>query len=240
LFALIRSHGYLYFSIFKDEKNKGGELMAQTFTGEKIALCGGIRSGKDTVAEYLVKNYRFNRFAFGDAIRHLCREYFPERMKAGKDRELLQGVGQDLRKYDPDVWVKRTLVEVTSADYEGALDDPSYKLGSMNVVISDLRQPNEYEALRKAGYTIIRVEAAEALRIQRAVLSGDMFRLSDFKHETERHFPTFVPDYEIRNEGSVEALNEQIETVISFMKVNRAKEQLARTPRTGGRSDGSS
>ena len=71
----------------------------------KIALCGGMRSGKDTVAAYPREHYAFERVAFGDAIREVCAVLFPDQMANGaKPRHLLQGVGQDMRKYDELVW----------------------------------------------------------------------------------------------------------------------------------------
>jgi dephospho-CoA kinase len=185
--------------------------------GVKLALCGGIRSGKDTVGEQLVVNHGFKRFAFGDGIREVCWNLFPERMEAGKDRALLQGVGQDLRKYDPDIWVKWILAEIGSADYESWLDDPSHDMGSMNVVITDLRQPNEYKALREAGYMIVRVNASEDVRLARARAAGDVFDPSMFHHDTESHYSSWTVDYEIDNEGTFAEFMQQIQKFIDYI-----------------------
>ncbi|MGM1023517.1 MAG: AAA family ATPase [Bacillota bacterium] len=180
--------------------------------GTKIALCGGARSGKDTVAEYLVLNHNFTRFAFGDAIRGLCWSYFPERMGGGKDRPLLQGVGQDLRKYDPDIWIKRTFTEIEDVRVKSRYLR-GFGYNGLNVVISDLRQPNEYAALREQGYVIVRVDASPEDRIRRAEASGDIFRPEDMQHDTERHYASFIVDYEVCNDGSLEQLYEQTERV---------------------------
>lgn len=190
-----------------------------------IALCGGIRSGKDTVAEYLVKNHGFTRFAFGDGIRETCSTLFPEQMNEGKPRALLQGVGQDMRKYDPNVWVKWLLTEIAGAEYENQLDgwrdargkDVEWK--PFRPVISDLRQPNEYKALREAGYLIVRINASQGVRINRAIESGDIFSLNDFRHETESHYEKFVPDYEITNEGTIDVFQAQIETFAEYLQL---------------------
>lgn len=182
--------------------------------GIKIALCGGIRSGKDTVAEQLVANHGFRRFAFGDGIRELCREFFPEQMAAGKPRALLQGVGQDLRKYDPDVWIKWILSEISYSADCPVSGDPD-----QNVVISDLRQPNEYAALRSAGFYIVRVNASEEIRIQRARAAGDVFDPVMFAHETESHYHAFEPDFEIRNEGSFAEFAVQIQALAEHLLV---------------------
>ncbi|MDT3698601.1 MAG: hypothetical protein RO469_04165 [Thermincola sp.] len=113
----------------------------------KLALTGKMRSGKDTIAEYLIRQYNFKRFAFGDGIRKVCSEMFPEIVAQGKPRWLYQGIGQDLRKYDPDVWVKWLFREMERNPYPW-------------IVVTDLRQPNENDALVEAGFIIIKVHCS--------------------------------------------------------------------------------
>ena len=59
----------------------------------RIALTGKMRSGKDTVADYLVEYHNFHRFAFADGIRKVCALAFPTATVHGKPRKLYQGVG---------------------------------------------------------------------------------------------------------------------------------------------------
>ncbi|MGG1445028.1 AAA family ATPase [Brevibacillus laterosporus] len=191
----------------------------------KIALTGKMRSGKDTVADYLAEHYGFIRFAFGDGIKRVCHELFPDQFTDGKKpRALLQGVGQALRTFDPDVWVNRTLGEIdreNKAYYRGAyrilLDDviiSDVEANPLHVVISDLRQPNEYARLYTEGYVIIRVNASDDVRIDRMRSAGDTFDLADFTHDTERYVDIFAVDYELNNNGSVRDLYEQIDVVM--------------------------
>ncbi|QDX93615.1 hypothetical protein EEL30_15715 [Brevibacillus laterosporus] len=171
----------------------------------KLALCGKMRSGKDTVAGYLVEHYDFVPFAFGDGIKRVCLELFPEQFANGKKpRALLQGVGQAMRAFDPDVWVNRTLREIRQLTYSPSFD----------VLISDLRQPSEYARLRSEGFVIIRVNASEAIRRQRMINAGDTFTDADLDHETEQHVDTFAVDYELDNNGSVLDLYEQIDVMM--------------------------
>lgn len=165
----------------------------------KIAICGRMRSGKDTVAAYLVEHYDFVPFAFGDGIKSVCRELFPEQVANGKKpRALLQGVGQAMRSVDPDVWIKRTMCEI-GASYP------------FNVVITDLRQPNEYERLYSEDYVIIRVNTSDDVRIDRMRSAGDTFDLADLTHDTEQYVDMFTVHYELNNNGSVRDLYEQID-----------------------------
>ena len=44
--------------------------MLETYYGEKKG------SGKDTVSEYLINHYGYNRYAFGDPVKDVCRVMF--------------------------------------------------------------------------------------------------------------------------------------------------------------------
>ncbi|WP_232696154.1 deoxynucleotide monophosphate kinase family protein [Brevibacillus daliensis] len=191
----------------------------------KVALTGKMRSGKDTVADYLAEHYGFTRFAFGDGIKRVCSELFPDQFADGKKpRALLQGVGQAMRAFDPDVWANRTLDKIDREDK--AIFRGAYKLllcdevisevqaNPLQVVITDLRQPNEYARLYTEGYVIIRVNASDDTRLERMRSAGDTFDLADLTHDTERYVDVFAVDYELNNNGTVRDLYEQIDVVM--------------------------
>jgi dephospho-CoA kinase len=186
--------------------------MANAATPLKLALTGRMRSGKDSVADYLARQYGFARFAFGDGIRKVCRELFPDQMaQARKPRALLQGVGQAMRAFDPDVWINRTLNEVN----DWLRVNTIVETVKPNVVICDLRQPNEYECLRSEGFVIIRVNASDETRIQRMIDAGDTFDDDTLTHETEQHVGSFTVDYEIDNNGSLAELYAQVDEIMA-------------------------
>jgi dephospho-CoA kinase len=175
-----------------------------------IALTGAMRSGKDTVADYLVANYGYTRFAFGDALKRYANEIFDVDESAAKPRELYQWFGQTMRERDPDVWVRKCFDDIRySRDCFVTGDD------NQRAVISDLRQPSEYARCRAEGYVIIRVKAPESLRIHRAIESADKFALSDLTHDTESHVDGFAVDYEVENGGTLAELYRQIDAVMA-------------------------
>jgi dephospho-CoA kinase len=181
----------------------------------KLALCGRMRSGKDAIAEYLAANYEFKRFAFGDGIREICRQLYPDQFEGGaKPRALLQGFGQMARQFDDFVWINRTL---------NVIDMYNAQIRKPHVVISDLRQPNEYAALQKEGFVIIRVTAPEDTRIQRMLAAGDAFNPTDLVHETESHVDSFAVDYEITNGGTLEELFMQVDRLMSELLADRQR-----------------
>lgn len=190
----------------------------------KLALCGRMRSGKDAIAEYLVANYGFKRFAFGDGIREVCRQLYLEQFEGGaKPRALLQGVGQSLRAFDEDVWVKRTIYDINTEIFSNATVMGDRVLSSARIVVSDLRQPNEERALRSEGFVIIRVTAPEDLRIQRMIAVGDAFNPDDLTHDTESYVDSFEVDYEITNAGTLSELHAQVDEFMAELLADRQR-----------------
>lgn len=180
----------------------------------KIALCGRLRSGKDTIANHLYIKYGFSQVAFGDALKKNAHATFPWVSEFSKPRALYQQFGQLMREIEPDVWIKHAERAV-----KGAVD---FRTGSgesqVGVVITDLRQPNEYEWARANGFTIIRVTAPDEDRLLRAKLAGDSFTEADLEHETESHIDGFAVDYEIENGGSVDDLKRRIDEIMEAIQ----------------------
>lgn len=188
----------------------------------RIAFTGKMRSGKTTAADYLWMKYDFKTLSFGQPIKRIAEEYFAHLYEpiyssengksiAGykKPRKLLQQIGQLFRQIDEDVWIKRA--EQTMKYYEQYRD-------TRGIVIDDLRQPNEYEWARANGFVIIRINAPDSLRIERAKAAGDDFDEADLTHETERYIDGFAVDYEIDNARSLEDLERQIDEIIAKIK----------------------
>jgi dephospho-CoA kinase len=170
----------------------------------KIALCGTLRSGKDTVAEMIGKD-GFSKFAFAEGIWATIELLFPEvyeRKFEEKPRKLLQDIGQKMREVDPDVWIRYTFKRIEQS-------------GAKRVLVTDLRQPNELEALKAAGFFIVRVNADPEIRIARAKAAGDNFNIQDMLHETERHVERFHVDFDIENNGTIEELGEKVNHMFS-------------------------
>jgi len=134
-----------------------------------IALMGRARSGKDSVAAHLVARFAYGRIAFADPLREAALKIDPwmpvgyamntrlssmvERhgWEYAKDaypevRRLLQHIGQTVRDYDEDFWLNVAARKISGAAGWG-----------IPVVVTDVRYPNEYDALRRAGFTMVRV-----------------------------------------------------------------------------------
>lgn len=174
----------------------------------KIAIFGKMRSGKNTVADILKKEYGFNEYAFGDGIGEIIDNYFPEARVTGKPRYHYQYIGQNLRVLNHCVWINYLLKKVKADEIEhdhliaiGGEDEGAYK-----VVVTDGRQFDEAKCLKEAGYIIIKVVCPERLRIERMKASGDNFTIEQLYHETERQVDLIEADIELTNDGTLAGL----------------------------------
>lgn len=124
-----------------------------------IGLSGKARSGKDTVAE-MIQGYdsTFKRIAFADSLKDAACAIFDwddrhrhgelkERLDSGfktSPRAAFQDLGQWVREhFGEDTWVKSAMKK--AAVYE-------------NVVVPDVRYPNEVKAIERLGGQVWRVE----------------------------------------------------------------------------------
>lgn len=178
----------------------------------KIGIAGGLRAGKDTVAEMLQKlisthytNDSTMILGFSDGITGLLEDYVPDVFNGGKPRKAYQVVGQTMRQFDKDVWVKKLLetIEVNEMVFPNT-----------HYIIRDIRQPNEAETLRKLGFTIIKVVADRDERIERASDNNDNFTLEDLQHETELAVDEIVPDIVVENSGTLDELKDILEDIL--------------------------
>lgn len=181
-----------------------------------VALTGKARSGKSTVARYLVERYGFDERAFGNEVKYFVHAIF-QLDKNKKYRDIYQKFGQFCRSIDEDVWIKNCLypiLEEIKAIKEFTDSGLITEKHLLRYVISDLRQPNEYKALREHGFTIIRINASDDVRIARMKREGDVFTPESLDHETERYVDTFDVDYEIWNDESLRQLYEQVDAIM--------------------------
>lgn len=168
----------------------------------KIALIGKMRSGKDTIGEWLINEYEFKKYAFADGIGEIIDKYFPEARANGKPRLHYQHIGQELRKLNPDVWVNYLMRTLEKDDYH-------------RIIITDTRQVNEVKTLKENGFIIIKVEADEETRIKRILESGDNFNIEHFQHETEAQVDLTEADITIVNNKTIEELKQEVLNIIN-------------------------
>lgn len=165
-------------------------------TPVRIAITGGLRSGKSTLASTIRENLAGSRvFSFGDQLKFYFNEIFPNENGA-KDRDGLVKFGQSCVDIDKYVWVKHLAQEVDSPFFYGGM--------TSGIIIDDLRQPHEYEFLRDNGFEIVRIEADADTRSERAKNEGDNFTSDSLTHPIEKYHETFDVDFTLNGNASPE------------------------------------
>lgn len=137
-----------------------------------IGICGFQGSGKDTIADYLCNIYGFKRDSFAATLKDAVAAVF------GWNRELLEGRTRESRAWreQVDVWwanrlnmpglTPRLVLQLWGTEVaRKAFHDDTWIASLENklarahndIVITDVRFPNEIRAVRDAGGIVIRV-----------------------------------------------------------------------------------
>ena len=127
-----------------------------------LGLSGYAQSGKDTTAELLCLNYKYKRQAFADPMRHALMIINPKLDSITRLSEYVDDYGWEIAKKNPEV---RRLLQVLGTDFGRKMlgEDVWVKMlmDKLNyedrVVISDVRFPNEAEAIKKLGGSVWRI-----------------------------------------------------------------------------------
>lgn len=140
-----------------------------------IGLTGYAGAGKDTAADYLVKNHGFERVAFADKLKALVYEQNPdvagqplrvavdsEGWDAAKRsypavRELLQRTGQAHREvFGEDFWIDQVLPKTKPRFPAVVFGELGGRPGG--TVVTDVRYANEAARIRALGGIVVRIE----------------------------------------------------------------------------------
>ena len=179
----------------------------------KIAITGKMRSGKDTFASPLLNRPNVVHLKFADGITDLIGEYLPELLLEGKPREAYQVIGQALRQFDGDVWVREL-----ERQYDYAQIVADYENFPVDIIITDVRQPNEYQWCKDNGFTVVKMTCPDEVRIKRITECGDEFEPEQFYHETEGYVDTFETEVIIDSDCSKEWLHIQANMLYEILQ----------------------
>ncbi|AHZ10637.1 adenylate kinase [Bacillus phage Megatron] len=199
----------------------------------KIAITGLSRTGKSTAADYFSEMYGFYVYDMSDDLKL---DYDTESRRTsdayidrhGKPREGYQLFGQ-LKRYvhGEDYWIDKVQRRISGDSF--AIENRKYENGEgirlrnnphQKVLLTGLRQPNEFEYARANGFTIIRLEVDEDIRIERIKASGEVVDEKTIKHETEATLMNEKVDYVVKNntnnpENMIDWLDEIAREVIN-------------------------
>ena len=197
-----------------------------------IGTIGFIGSGKGTVADILVEKKGFTKLAFADAVKDATAAIF------GWPRALLEGDTDESRKFREEMdpwWSEKTGKYITPRYMLQLMGTEAgrdvfhqdlwilaleKKLGMyQNVVISDVRFPNEIEFIQRMGGFVVRVKRGDDPEwydtAKRANLEGNTDLMVDHLiHYSEWAWIGTPTDYQLDNIGTVSSLEADIEHML--------------------------
>lgn len=207
-----------------------------------VGFVGFIGSGKDTAADYLVNYHQFRRDSFANTLKDAVAYVF------GWDRTMLEGrtkSSREWREQRDEWWSQRLGREITprlmlqlwgtEVCRQGFHDDiwiasleNKMRKTSDDIVISDVRFPNEIKAIHNAGGIVVRIVRGEdpewysaAESFNKGPDSNTTWSLSKSKlevlkiHASETAWVGGAIDHTISNNGTIDDLFEQIKNLVS-------------------------
>ena len=175
-----------------------------------ICISGTARSGKDTSAsimsEYLTNSGQNNIITHNaDLLKYICKQFFGwNGVKDEQGRTILQYVGTEVvRERKPSFWVDFL---INMADLFGSNWD--------YMIVSDARFPNEIQGFKDAGFDTYHI------RIMRDGYDSGLTETQK-NHPSEIALNDVIPDYIIKNNGSVDELKLKIENVLCDIGVKK-------------------
>jgi hypothetical protein len=213
-----------------------------------IGFVGFIGSGKDTAADYLVNYHGFRRDSFANTLKDAVACVF------GWDRTLLEGRTSEARKWreqQDEWWTKRLGKPITPRwvlQYWGtevcrqgfhddiwiaSLENKMRKTAD-NIVISDVRFPNEITAIHNAGGLVVRIKRGEdpewydaAVSTNRGPDGNSTWSLSISKlerlgiHTSETAWVGGDIDHTVINNTTIDDMFGQIKNLVSNLPASK-------------------
>lgn len=181
-----------------------------------IGITGYKRSGKDTAAR-VFEAHGYVRYAFADPIKIACMSLFDwssEFIEAKKEdvdprwgispRRAMQLLGTEVfRAAVPDM-----VPGFTRTFWIDRMVEKYNRLGKPDMVVSDVRFPDEAMKIYELGGAMVRID--------RAGLYSD-------GHESEAHIPHIPVDYVIENDGTSIDLIRSVNELVSDLKTEQAE-----------------
>jgi len=171
-----------------------------------LAIVGGFAAGKTTLSEGLVQQ-GYIRVSFARYLKEIVASVYNggrpvekaqefvvhdldgnERTITG--RRLLQEFGQSVKAMDRDFWIRAMLNDIEYGEHSGG-----------PFVTDDCRFPYEADALRKAGFTIVKLDTPLDTRIKRYFQTYGVYPTpAELVHPSEIELVDIVPDFVLDGE----------------------------------------
>jgi len=191
-----------------------------------VGLIGKKQTGKDTVADFLVSKYGFQKYSLAEPMKIACRHIFlmsDEQLWGDQKeeidmrynttpRKILQIIGTELFQYDiykhipemidsikpRELWINRFKL------WYNRQVDPNIPIKQRimaDVVVSDVRFPHEADEIKKLGGILIKILRSN----ENNVIDG---------HASEQEMDEIRFDYLVINGGSINDLYIEVDKIM--------------------------
>lgn len=184
-----------------------------------VAIVGKMGAGKSSLANHLVDVHKYTRVANAGALKALAamaygpidksetyrvtripefawgNEYEEDEISG---REVLQGIGQIVKEFDRDFWLKAMMRDIETK-------------GNGPFVCDDTRFPFEADFLRSKGWIIAKLYVPKEVRAERYErLYGRVPTESELNHPSETEVDNIKEDIGLSGEDPIEELIEKL------------------------------
>lgn len=180
-----------------------------------IGVLGRKGSGKDTISDYIVNKYRYEKMVLAEPLKNACKILFnfsDEQLYGDQKetidpswgtspRKVFQYLGTDIFRNDihkiiPDIgdnfWVNLLRIKYLQKLKENK---------NIKIIMSDIRFQNEVDMVRQLGGIVIK-------------LTRPSINNSD-AHESEKNIDNINGNFNIINDGTLEELYKKVDEIIS-------------------------
>ena len=167
------------------------------------------------------KNYSYNiaegKTEFDEGEPSVIHEYFIT------PRMLLQRIGTDVcRNIHPNMWVNATMREYKAIDRRTFQDPDDSNIIMPNWIISDVRFPNEYDAIKERNGIVIRVNrlfSGQTKQLTDTIRTGNVSTTAveidhSDPHPSETALDNHDFDYTIDNNGTIDDLIVKVKDIL--------------------------
>lgn len=199
-----------------------------------IGLIGFAGSGKGTVADILVAKKGYTKLAFADAVKDATAAIF------GWPRFLLEGDTEESREWreQKDEWwsektgkyiTPRNMLQLMGTEIGRDMLHPDIWIHALerrmelypNVVIADVRFPNEMRFIQEKGGFIVHVKRGDDPEWYNTALQANLEGNTDLMYDYSVHYSEWAwighpVDYQLDNVGAISMLDGDIDHMIKI------------------------
>jgi dephospho-CoA kinase len=172
-----------------------------------IGICGFKRSGKDTVANYISKNYDYVHKKISQPLKDIIHSLFGMNCETDKEtineqwnitsRKAMEFIGTEIFQYK----IQELLPDIQRNFWIKSLLDNN---NDNKIVLSDLRFQHEIDYIKSRN---IDLKIIKIIRFNNINM--------DVQHISEKEYVNFEPDYIIYNDGDLDKLYKNIDEFLS-------------------------